>query len=55
MELTECDVPLREGSDNQTIAENIRRLRHAGYSQEESLELAYKKAGRYDPERKKKQ
>lgn len=38
--------PLKRGSSNQTISDNIRTLRHEGYPQKQAIAIAYSKAGR---------
>jgi hypothetical protein len=39
-------MPLRRGSSNQVISDNIRTLRHDGYKQKQAIAIAYRKAGR---------
>jgi hypothetical protein len=39
-------MPLRRGSSNQVISDNIRTLRHEGYKQKQAIAIAYRKAGR---------
>jgi hypothetical protein len=39
-------VPLREGSDDDTVSSNIRQLREDGYPEDQAVAIAYKKAGR---------
>lgn len=39
-------MPLKEGSSDKVISENIRELIHAGYSQEQAAAIAYNNAGR---------
>lgn len=45
-------MPLKEGSSNQVIAENIRTLRHEGIPQKEAVARAMQKAGRFKKVRK---
>ena len=44
-------MPLRRGSSDQVISDNIRTLRHEGYKQRQAIAVAYRKAGRsrYNP------
>lgn len=39
-------MPLKKGSSDQTISDNIRRLRHEGYEQKQAIAIAYSEAGR---------
>lgn len=39
-------MPLRRGSSNKVISDNIRTLRHEGYPQRQAIAIAYRKAGR---------
>jgi len=46
-------MPLREGSSNKTVSENIRTEMHAGKPQQQAIAIAMSKAGRArDPKRK---
>lgn len=45
-------MPLMSGSSDATISENIRELVNAGYSQEQAVAIAYKKAGRNKKKKK---
>lgn len=39
-------MPLKKGKSKADISENIRRLRHEGYPQKQSIAIAYSEAGR---------
>lgn len=39
-------MPLKRGSSDQVISDNIRTLRHEGYKQSQAIAIAYRKAGR---------
>ena len=39
-------MPLLEGSSDETVSENIRRLINEGYDQAQAAAIAYAKAGR---------
>jgi hypothetical protein len=45
-------MPLKEGRSADIIAANIRELRNAGYSQDQAVAIAYKKAGKSNKKRK---
>ena len=39
-------MPLKKGSSDETISENIRRLMREGYPQDQAIAIAYRNAGR---------
>lgn len=39
-------MPLKEGKSDSDISENISRLRHEGYEEDQAIAIAYSKAGR---------
>lgn len=39
-------MPLRRGKSKKTVSSNIRKLRHEGYSQKQSVAVAMSKAGK---------
>lgn len=39
-------MPLKEGKSDDAISENISRLMHEGYAQDQAIAIAYKEAGR---------
>lgn len=41
-------MPLVDGSSREAISENIRTLRHEGYSEKQAIAIAYAKAKRND-------
>ncbi len=46
-------MPLKRGSSRKTISANIRKLRHEGYPQDQSIAIALNKAGKSRKKRKK--
>lgn len=42
-------MPLRRGTGSQTIRENIRELRRAGFPERQSVAIAMNKAGKGKP------
>lgn len=47
-------MPLKEGSDNKTISENIRELRKTGRPLSQCIAIAERKAGKAKPKKKRK-
>ncbi len=39
-------MPLKKGKSDKTVGENIRKLRHEGYPEKQSIAIAMSKAGR---------
>lgn len=39
-------APLRKGSSNKTVSENISELRHAGKNRDQAIAIALNEAGR---------
>jgi hypothetical protein len=39
-------MPLKQGKSDETISENISRLMHEGYEQQQAIAIAYSEAGR---------
>ena len=47
-------APLKSGSSSKTISDNIRELMNAGHPQNQSIAIAYDKAGKSNKKKKKK-
>lgn len=39
-------MPLKQGSSDETISENVKKLMNEGYPQDQAVAIAYKEAGR---------
>lgn len=39
-------MPLKQGSDEKTVSENIKRLRKEGYPRDQAIAIAMDKAGK---------
>ena len=48
-------MPLRDGSDDETVSYNIVKLLGEGYPEDQAKAIAYRKAGRIKDDPKKKQ
>jgi hypothetical protein len=45
-------MPLKKGSDDKTVSDNIRELRHSGKSQDQAVAIAMKEAGKSKDKKK---
>lgn len=46
-------MPLKKGKSNKTVSENISKLRHEGYKEDQAIAIAERVAGRPKPKAKK--
>lgn len=46
--------PLRKGKSRKAVSANIRKLRHEGYKQDQSVAIALRVAGKARPRKRKK-
>jgi hypothetical protein len=46
-------MPLKKGSSDKTVSQNIRRLRHEGKPQKQAIAIAMRQAGKPKPQGKK--
>lgn len=45
-------MPLKEGSSEETVGENVKELKESGHSQKQSVAIALKKAGKSNQDRR---
>lgn len=45
-------MPLKQGSSNETVSSNIRKLRQEGYPEKQSVAIALSKAGKSNSKQK---